>query len=155
VSPLADFSSLAPDEEKRFIPFERAMRENGRRAFSTGVAVAGALAAVLLFVCLGLYSPCNQFCARPPGPCRTPAQVSAWRVSCESSCSALEHAGGLSVDKERVGAGDKLIVDKVTQSGTEYVQTLNACVFSNSKDATCRSVIKGASERGLWCEDGK
>jgi hypothetical protein len=155
LSQLADFSSLSPDEEKRFIPFEQAMRENGRRAFITGVAVSGALAVALLIVFLGLYTPCNQFCARPPGPCRTAAQVSAWRASCENSCSALVHASGLTVDKERVSAGGKINVDKVATSGTEYVQTLNACVFSNGADSTCKSVIKGASERGLWCEDGK
>jgi hypothetical protein len=129
---LSNFSSLAPDEEQRFVPFERAMRDNARRALIIGVAVAAALGVVLLAVCFGLYTPCNRFCARPPGPCRTPAQVSAWRASCESSCSALVH-----------------------ERGDEHVQMLNACVFSGSVAATCNALVKSAQDHGLWCEDGK
>jgi hypothetical protein len=152
---LVDFSSLVPDEERRFVPFERAMRDNGRRALVIGLACAGGLLAVLLFICVGLYTPCNTFCARPPNACRAEPQLSAWRARCESSCSAVEHASGFTVDKERVGSDGAIHTDKIALDGTAYLQTLNACVFSGGRDATCSSAIKTAAVRGLWCEDGK
>jgi hypothetical protein len=130
VSQLVGFSSFAPDEEQRFVPFEAAMRDNGRRALVVGGGVGAALLVALLGIVFGLYSPCNRFCARPPGPCHTEAQIAAWRASCESSCSAFARA-----------------------QGTEAVQTLNACVFSGGIGTGCNSAIEAAQARGLWCRD--
>jgi hypothetical protein len=149
-----DFSSLSRDDEKRFVPFELAMRDNGRRANLIGGAVALALLAVILLVVGGLYSPCNTFCRRPPSGCKTAAQIETWRAGCANACSALEHAGGLTVDKDAIPSAPPYKTS-VAVSGTEYVQTLNACVFSGGADVTCNSVVKEATARGLWCADGK
>jgi hypothetical protein len=152
---LVDFSSFSPEQEALFVPFEAAMRANARRAGTISATVAGGLLVVLLVVCVGLYTPCNAFCARPPGPCKTAAQISAWRAGCESSCRALEHASGLTVDKEsKVGEGERRVVQAAI-GGTEFVQTLNACAFSGSTGVTCSSVVKNALSHGLWCEEGK
>ena len=156
MSAPVDFSSFAPDVEQRFVPFEQAMRDNARHANRVGAAVAGGLLVVLLAVCVGLYSPCNSFCARPPGPCHTPAQVAAWRTSCETTCGAVEHSSGLTMDIEVPVPGSKdTRVAQVALGGGEYVRDLNACVFSGGGGLTCSSLVKTAKARGLWCDEGK
>lgn len=150
---LSDFSSFPKDAEKTFVPFERTMRENRKRAFTIGAAVGGAIFLVGALSVLFLYTPCTTFCQRPPSGCESEADIAKWKANCESACAALEHESGLQIAHEITDDKTGEVVKKWTDTvdGTTFIKQLSSCAFSGSSGATCESVTKVAEQRGLWC----
>lgn len=152
MSDPVDFSSFSPNEEKAFVPFERTMRENAKRAFTIGFGIAGGVLVVAAAVVLFLYTPCSNFCEHPPGTCTTDAQVAAFKANCESACRSLEHESSLPIVRElKDEKTGKMNESKDSVGGTEFVQTLAACAFSGGGGTTCEGVTKIAEGKGLWC----
>jgi hypothetical protein len=153
VAELQDFSSFEPEVERTFVPHERSMRENEKRAYLLGFGTAGGFFVLAALVVAFLYTPCSNFCSRPPGSCKTDSEVARWKSNCENACSQLEHSSGLKITREekdeKTGKTNTTTEDV---SGTQYVQTLAACSFSGGGGTTCEEVVKNATTRGLWCE---
>jgi hypothetical protein len=144
----SDFSSFGPSEERAFVTHEKTMRANGARANLIGFGLAGGLFVLGLLVTGALYTPCTQFCDHPPATCKSDSSVASWRATCESTCSRLESTPGLSLLKGQQGATSMQPV-----GGTEYVQALGSCSFSNGAGAICEEVVKRATSMGLWCPE--
>ena len=89
-----DFSSFGPEEERTFGNHEQTMLSNGRRAGILGFGVAGVLFLLGAGIAGFLYSPCTKYCERPPGGCKTEAQLAEFHRGCEASCSNLEKKKG-------------------------------------------------------------
>jgi hypothetical protein len=144
-----DFSSFPPNEERQFVGHERYMRANSSRAnlLGFGLAFLGFVAG--LGITLGLYTPCTAFCEHAPTSCNDTQKMS-WKASCESTCGRLEAMSGLQVMKP-MGEEHKMVT--VPVSGSEYVQSLNACNFANGAGPACEEVVKRATEMGLWCPE--
>jgi hypothetical protein len=150
---LQDFSSFDREVEVTFVPFERNMKENEKRAFTIGFGIAGAIGAAAALVVLFLYTPCSNFCTRPPGSCKTDQEISAFKANCEDACRSLEHSSGLKLvheEKDETGKSNTVTQDV---SGTAYVQALAGCAFGGGAGLTCEEVVKNATARGLWCAE--
>ncbi len=149
---LSDFSSLNPAEEKAFVPFERVMRENSKRAYTIGFGIAGLVFVIISAVVLSMYTPCTRFCERPPSTCTKDADIAAFKQNCWNSCRALEHESGLPLVREvKNKETNKMEEVKTTIGGTEFVENLAACAFGGGAGLTCEGVTKIAEGRGLWC----
>lgn len=153
---LTDFSSLNPAEEKAFVPFERVMRENSKRAYTIGFGIAGVVFVIVSAVVLSMYTPCTRFCERPPSTCTKDADIAAFKQNCWNSCRTLEREGKQPLKREvKVNPADeksketKVVEESV--SGTEFVENLAACAFGGGAGLTCEGVTKIAEGRGLWC----
>jgi hypothetical protein len=156
VADLQDFSSFDKDVERTFVPFERNMRDNEKRAFTLGFGLAGAVFVLASLVVIFGYTPCSNFCERPPGSCKDPASIEKWKAGCEGACRDLEHASGLQIIREKKDeASGKMEQRTDTVGGTEYVQMLNACAFSGGGGLTCEGIVENATKRGLWCPEDK
>jgi len=149
-----DFSSFDPQVEATFVPFERTMKENEKRAGTLGLGIAAGVLVIAAITVGFLYSPCSGFCSRPPGSCKSERDIAAWKANCESACSALEHTSGLSFNRE--------VKDEKTgevrsyaepATGAQFVTQLSSCAFSGGSGATCEGVVKVATEKGLWCAE--
>lgn len=125
----ADFSSFSPAEERTFLPFERLMQNNGRRAARLGLGLAAIGFVVGSLVVAILYTPCARYCERPPTSCRNDIQSAEWKRTCDSACAGFER-----------------------QHGKDFVETLTGCAFANSTAGKCDVVTKAATSVGLWCE---
>lgn len=148
-----NFSSLAPEEERSFLGHERFMRANEGRANLIGFGSAGALFVVGMVVTLGLYTPCFKFCQHAPSGCKTEAQLSAFKASCQTSCANLEKMAGLQISRAQPGLEKERRLAMEPVSGTEFVQALEACSFANGAGSTCEKVVEKAISMGLWCEE--
>lgn len=153
---LVDFSSFSKEEEPAFVPFERSMRDNEKRANTIGYGIAGGIFALFALIVLLLYSPCNKFCERPPGACTTDQEKAAFRSACESACHAAEHGPSQAIKTEvrehpEDEKSQKMKVVDETIDGREFVDKLNACAFSGGAGTTCESIAKLAVPMGLWC----
>ena len=147
-----DFSSFNPSEEKAFVPFERTMRANVKRAFTIGGGVAGGLFIIAAVVVLTGYTPCTRFCKSPPSTCSTDSQIAAFKANCETACRDLEHQSGLTILKEiKDEKTGKIVESHLAVSGEYFVDQLASCSFAGGSGSTCESVTKVAEARGLWC----
>jgi hypothetical protein len=156
VAELKDFSSFDPMVETTFVPYERSMRDNEKRAYTIGFGFAGGLFVVASLVVAFLYTPCSNFCSRAPGSCKSESDIAKWKSNCENACAQLEHSSGLRiVREEKDEKSGKMNSTTEEVSGQAYVQTLAACAFSGGGGATCEGVVKTATERGLWCAEAK
>ena len=149
---LTDFSSFNPAEEKAFVPFERVMRENSKRALTLGLAIAGAVFVLISLVVLSMYTPCTRFCERPPSTCTKDSDIAAFKQNCWTSCRALQAENNLPLVRElKNKETNKMEELKESISGSEFVEHLAACAFSGGAGLTCEGVTKIAEGRGLWC----
>jgi hypothetical protein len=159
VAELKDFSSFDPEQEKAFVPFEAFMKANEKRANNLGFGIGGGFFLVAALAVVALYTPCSRFCDRPPIACKGDAEIAAFKRSCESSCASLERERGLSIVREvKIKTTDNKEAfegrpDKI--DGTEFVDMLASCAFSGGGGATCESITKYATTKGLWCEEKK
>ena len=88
---LVNFSSFSTEEEKAFVPFERTMRDNAKKAATMGMVVGGVLLLLMTLVNVGLYSPCTAYCHQAPSSCKTESELAKWKENCPAACEVLEH----------------------------------------------------------------
>lgn len=149
----SDFSSLAPEEERLFVPQERNMRANEKSANMLGFGIGGGLFVLGMIVTVGMYSPCYRYCKHAPTACKTDKAVADWKASCDSTCGRLEGETGLQVLKPTGEDRKGTAMEPV--SGKEYVEALDACNFANGAGVTCEKIVEKATAMGLWCPDEK
>ncbi len=153
---LKDFSSFDPDQEKAFVPFEAAMKDNERRANLLGYGIAGGFFVVAALAVVVLYTPCSRFCDRPPAACKTDQEIKAFEANCTSACRALESERGLTIVRETKNDKTGQMEDHTDKvDGTEYVDNLASCAFSGGGGLTCEAITKYAATKGLWCLEKK
>jgi hypothetical protein len=154
VADLDNFSSFDPEVERTFVPFERSMRENTKRALTIGFGIGGGLFVLAALVVGFLYTPCSNYCSKPPSSCKADSDIAAFKRNCENACSALEHTSGLKLlheNKDEKTGKSETSTESV--SGREYVEALTACAFSGGAGTTCQEVVSNATGRGLWCAE--